>query len=174
LAALVQQLPEWERAAVLKEAREAVPTGDVLGRAESLAALAHHLRDQAALRAALSAALALQDPDDKVRILSALIPSFPVAQQEEALGAAVKEACELTPSHRRAAALHSLTPHLARLPCLTLVGLWEASLPVLAQRPRRELLADLRAMVPVIRALGGQAALQEVFGAVRDVGRWWP
>jgi len=36
------------------------------------------------------------------------------------------------------------------------------------------LLADLRALVPVILRLGGPQAVAEIFWAIQDVGRWWP
>ena len=37
-----------------------------------------------------------------------------------------------------------------------------------------ELMADLRALAPVISALGGSEAVGETFRAIQDVGRWWP
>ena len=40
--------------------------------------------------------------------------------------------------------------------------------------PRKELLANLCALAPVIAALGGPEALAETFRAIQDVGRWWP
>ncbi|HEY77350.1 MAG TPA: hypothetical protein G4O00_14430, partial [Thermoflexia bacterium] len=65
-------------------------------------------------------------------------------------------------------------PHLARLPRERLYPLWCETLHVLAARTRRDLLADLRALSPLIAALGGKEAIEETFHAIRDVGHWWP
>jgi len=71
-------------------------------------------------------------------------------------------------------ALAGLAPHLAQLPRPALYPLWEETLPLLACRARRGLLADLRALAPVMVALGGEKAVGEAFRAIQDVGRWWP
>ena len=74
----------------------------------------------------------------------------------------------------RADALAALAPHLAQMDPQELYPLWRETLPVLAARPRKELLANLKALVPVIHALGGREAIAETFRAIQDVGRWWP
>ena len=40
--------------------------------------------------------------------------------------------------------------------------------------PIEDLLADLRALEPVVARLGGEEAIAETFHAIQDVGRWWP
>jgi hypothetical protein len=67
-----------------------------------------------------------------------------------------------------------LLPHLAQLPCQHLYPPWQETLPILAIRTRKDLLADLRALSPIIAALGGAEAVVETFHAIQDVGRWWP
>jgi hypothetical protein len=47
-------------------------------------------------------------------------------------------------------------------------------LHLLAQRTRRDMLADLVFLTPAIRALGGEEAVAEVCCAVLEVGYWWP
>jgi hypothetical protein len=47
-------------------------------------------------------------------------------------------------------------------------------LALLSRGPRPELLAALPDLAPVISALGGPAAVMEVFHAIKDVCRWWP
>ena len=49
---------------------------------------------------------------------------------------------------------------------------WTAQL--LVGHTRENLLSDLRALEPVIAALGGAQAVVETFHAIQDVGRWWP
>ncbi|RME77121.1 MAG: hypothetical protein D6784_04300 [Chloroflexi bacterium] len=77
-------------------------------------------------------------------------------------------------SSPRARALAGLAPRLARLERPTLYPLWADTLPVLAGRIREDLLADIRALEPVIAALGGAEAVAETCRAIQDVGRWWP
>lgn len=43
-----------------------------------------------------------------------------------------------------------------------------------ARRTRPDLLSDLRALAPLIHALGGESAAAETFRAIQDVARWWP
>lgn len=77
-------------------------------------------------------------------------------------------------SSTRREGLASLSPDLSRLARSQLMGLWQELLPVLAARPREELLPDLGALMPVISVLGGRTALMDTAQAVLDVGRWWP
>ncbi|MFN3763285.1 MAG: hypothetical protein ACK4WK_08815, partial [Anaerolineae bacterium] len=90
------------------------------------------------------------------------------------LGEALAAAREIGGEYWRAEALAALAPHLAALPRPALYPLWDETLPALAHRTRRDLLADLRALEPVIFALGGAEAVRETFRAIQDVGRWWP
>ena len=55
----------------------------------------------------------------------------------------------------RAEALVGLVPHLEKLPPATLHRLWHETLPPLATRTRKDLLVDIRALAPIIAALGG-------------------
>jgi hypothetical protein len=52
--------------------------------------------------------------------------------------------------------------------------LWCEILPVLARRPRKDLVIDLEGLASVIIAVGGPMAAVEVTCAIQDVGRWWP
>jgi hypothetical protein len=60
------------------------------------------------------------------------------------------------------------------LPRAQALRLWRETLQLSATRSRRELLADLAALAPVITALGGAEAIAETCRAIEDVGRWWP
>jgi hypothetical protein len=92
----------------------------------------------------------------------------------EVLPEALAAAREIKDAYDRASALTALSPRLAELPRPALYPLWDETLPLLARRTRPDLLADLRALVPVIHALGGEAAIAETFRAIQDVARWWP
>jgi hypothetical protein len=50
---------------------------------------------------------------------------------------------------------------------------WAQGLHGLARHPRKELLDDLTVLLPLIKHLGGQQAVGEMFYALRDVGQWW-
>jgi hypothetical protein len=70
--------------------------------------------------------------------------------------------------------LARLLPHLRQLSRPALYATWTDVLPSLAVRPRRELLADLCVLRPVVEHLGGPAALAGACRAIQRVGEWWP
>ena len=146
---------------------------DASARAEALAALAPHL-EREALGEALAAARGIGDEDARAEALAALAPYLEPEQRAQALGEALAAARGIGWEHARARALAALAPHLAALPRAHLYPLWAETLPILARRKRQNLLADLRALVPVLLALGGAEAVAETFRAIQDVGRWWP
>ncbi len=49
---------------------------------------------------------------------------------------------------------------------------WPETLRLLAARTRKDLLSDLRALEPVLFALGGEETVAETFRAIQHVGRW--
>jgi hypothetical protein len=93
---------------------------------------------------------------------------------------ALSTAREIGDEHDRAAALAELARRLAALPRSVVASLWvEAQdgatlLRFSARRSRPDLLSDIRALAPLIAALGGDEAIAETFHAIQDVGRWWP
>jgi hypothetical protein len=74
----------------------------------------------------------------------------------------------------RARALKAVATRLLALPPAEVLPLWVETLRLCATRSRRDLLADLAALAPVIAALGGPEAIEETCRAIEDVGRWWP
>ena len=142
-------------------------------RAKALAGLAPHLTEperEQALEEALSAAREIESEYERAKALLGLAPYLPEALLRETLTVAR----EIKSKGRRAEVLAGLASHLAQLPCQHLYPLWQETLPVLAARTRKDLLADLCALEPVIAALGGAQAVAETFRAIQDVGRWWP
>ncbi len=65
-------------------------------------------------------------------------------------------------------------PRFRQLPRAYLSPLWQEMLTYLAQRRRKNLLADLFTLEPIISALGGVGCMGEVSQAIKDIGRWWP
>nr|MBC7245282.1 ATP-binding protein [Chloroflexota bacterium] len=170
LAALAPHLEPDLRAQALAEALQAARgIWDEGARAGALAALAPHL-EPALLAEALQAARGIWDEYSRAEALAALAPHLEPALLAEALQAARG----IWDEYSRAEALAALAPHLAALPQPHLYPLWAETLPLLARRTRSNLLADLRALQPVIFALGGTGAVAEAFRAIQDVGRWWP
>ncbi|NPA91581.1 MAG: hypothetical protein GXO55_09070, partial [Chloroflexi bacterium] len=166
LAALAPHLPEDLMAQALGAAR--MIASDRY-RAEALAALAPHL-PQDLMAQALVAARKIRDQDHRALALAALAPHLPQDLMAQALDAARK----IESAQYRAKALAALAPRLAELPLLELYPLWRETLPALARRTRKDLLADIRALHPVIHKLGGEEAIAETARAIIDVGRWWP
>lgn len=82
-------------------------------------------------------------------------------------------ALEIETASERHVALSALAVRLMELRCDDLYPLWSKASHRLARRNRANLLSDLAAVAPVIKAIGGHLALAETIVAVRDVGRWW-
>ncbi len=166
LTALAERLlPEvWPEA--LAATRE---IKDEWRRADVLIALMERLPPELLLEV-LAAAREIENEWRRADVLIALMARLPSELLPEALSAAR----EIKDEWRRARALTALAPRLAELPRPALYPLWDETLPLLARRTRRDLLADLRALVPVIHALGGEAAIAETARAIQDVARWWP
>ena len=89
-------------------------------------------------------------------------------------GQALEAARAIETDWLRARAVAALAPHLVKLSPETLYPPWDATLQLAATRTRKDLLSDLRALVPVLARLGGAEAVAETFRAIQDVGRWWP
>jgi hypothetical protein len=90
------------------------------------------------------------------------------------LPTALAAAREIQTAYRRARVLRALAEPLAKLPRPALHPSWHETLSSLARRTRRDLLADLEALIPVIHALSGEAAIAETACAIQDVTCWWP
>ncbi len=178
LTSLTPHLAPEDREAALAHALEAARSIDhPYPRARALAALAPHLPEpdrKAALAHALAAARSIDHPRYRARALANLAPHLPPNERETALVDALYTAREITDPDDRAQALTSLASHLAQLPLPTLYPLFHDTLHHLARRTRRDLLGDLRALLPVLERLGGPEALEELARAIVDVGEWWP
>ncbi|GAB4560602.1 MAG: hypothetical protein Kow0047_07340 [Anaerolineae bacterium] len=171
LASLAPHLPQ----PLLREALAAAQAiSNEYVRAEALASLAPHLPEPErtqALREALAAAQAIEWESARAEALASLAPRLAeLGHPREALAAAQA----ISDEDARARALTSLAPRLAEEDRGWLYPLWQETLHVLASRTRKDLLADLRALEPVIHRLGGPEAVAETFRAIQDVGRWWP
>jgi DNA polymerase III delta prime subunit len=186
LAGLAPHLPPDLLPEALAAAREIRNESD---RARALAGLAPYLSPDLqvqALREALAAAREIRDEATRAEVLAGLAPHLPPDLLPEALAAAreieweyaraeaLAAAREIESESARAKALSALAKRLANQPLSWLYPLWAETLPVLARRTRKNLLSDLRALTPLIHALGGEQAVGETFRAIQDVGRWWP
>ena len=138
-------------------------------RADALGALAPHLPPDL-LPAAFVAVRDIEDEFARARALGALAPHLP----PDLLLAAFAAVRDITNESARTRALGALVPHLIQIPRQNLYPMWQETLPVLARRTRRDLLADLRALVPVIVALGESDAIAATFRAIQDVAARWP
>ncbi|MBO9391259.1 MAG: hypothetical protein J7482_21465 [Roseiflexus sp.] len=144
---------------------------DDAARATALAALAPHLPPHL-LTDALAVARAITYEWYRAEALAALAPHLPPHLLAEALAAARA----IEDGWQRAKALAALAPHLASYP--TLDDQFAPTLRVLAQRRRKELLSDLRALLPWLAALAERqrqpAVCADLATAIIEVGRCWP
>lgn len=129
------------------------------------------------VREGLAAARGIQDVDSRVRALSRLATHLPDVEQPEILAQGfdiASHSISLSWQYRP----ELIKVVLAAWEILSFKGfehgLWNQGLHALARHPRDELLEDLTTLLPLIRHLGGQAAVGEMFYALRDVTRWWP
>ncbi len=70
--------------------------------------------------------------------------------------------------------LAEIVPALVTLSRAQLAEFWQDILTHLTQRRRKNLLADLIALEPIIFSLGGADGIAEISHAIQDAGRWWP
>ncbi len=147
LGGLAPYLPEPLKTEALNEALTAAQQMSSSGtsQAETLSRLVVHLNRKSLLRQALSMALTINGDSNRARVLQAL------------------------------------SPQLATLAQSDLADLWLEEIPdanllhtLVTSRTRRSLLSDLRALEPVITALGNVEGMTETARATQDVGRWWP
>jgi hypothetical protein len=143
-------------------------------RMPALMALIHRLSDLGYAEEALRAVREIEDEAARTLQLASLIPYLPESLKLDTLREALAMARDLADDPSRVRVLDRLAPHLAQLPEDELYPLWAETLPVLASRPRPKLFGSLRAMAPVMNALGGEEAVAETFRAIQEVGRWWP
>ncbi|MEI1372921.1 MAG: NB-ARC domain-containing protein [Nostoc sp.] len=163
LSALAEKLPPELLPEALAAAR-AIQDEDY--RAKALSALAEKLPD--ILPEALAAARAIQDESSRANALSALAKKLP-----ELLPEALAAARAIQSESSRAEVLSALADSLSQMPSTELFPLWQDTLHELSLRTRPNLLQDIKALFPVIFALGGEAATVKIARAIADVGRWW-
>jgi len=175
LAALSPRLVELgDVQEALTAAREIEDEDD---RSEALAGLSPHLPEaerEGVLREALAAAREIEDESTRSEALAGLSPHLPEAEREGLLREALAAAREIRWEDDRSKVLAGLAPHLAKFPYTALFSLWNETLRILSTRRRRDLLSDIRALAPVVVALGGGEAVRETVDAIQDVCRWWP
>ncbi|MFN6570731.1 NB-ARC domain-containing protein [Dendronalium sp. ChiSLP03b] len=196
LSALADKLPQ-----ILPEALTAAKQiQDEYFRARALSALAEKLRQQFFLKAfaaareiqnesnrahvlsalteklspellpeALAAAKQIQNESNRAHVLSALTEKLPPDLLPEALAAAK----QIQNESDRAHVLSALAFGLSQIPSAELFPLWQDTLDKLSLHTRPDLLQDIKALFPVIFALGGEAATAEIARAIQDVTRWW-
>ncbi|MEH2181092.1 NB-ARC domain-containing protein [Nostoc sp.] len=163
LSALADKLPE-----LLPQALEAAwAIRDERYRAQALSALADKLPAEL-LPQALEAAWAIQSEEYRVQALSALANKLP-----NVLPQALEVARAIESEEDRAQALSALARSLSQMPLSQLFPLWENTLHQLSLHTRPNLLSDIKALFPVIFALGGEAATAELARAIINVGQWW-
>ena len=126
-----------------------------------------------ALRQALRFALAVTNEARRAWILSIVAPYLPEAERAAPLQEALRSVLTVAEEEARLMGLFELTPALVTLPAAALYDCWAAVLPLLKEQPRAAVLGIIPLLVPVIAALGGDAALSQVMAAVEESNRWW-
>ncbi len=133
-------------------------------RAHALAELSPDLTEPGHVEEALALARRIGDEWARASALASL----------GQVGEALEVARGIGPEGTRAQILAALAPRVAAMAQAEVLPLWRETLRFSAKRSRRDLLADLAALAPVIATLGGPEAIAETCRAIEDVGRWWP
>jgi hypothetical protein len=133
------------------------------------------------LKEILAAAYSIQEDAIRAQVLSSLVSILPPSAQLDVLADVIFLICNLpyfTSSGRseRFEIYCQIIPTWSKSQFSGFQGalLWTETLHELAQRSRGELLDDLAVLLPLVEHLGGQAAIEEFFYAIRDVTTWWP
>jgi|GEM_PF-708693 len=184
LIALLQRLEGEAHAAIAEQAaRAASEIMDNYDRASALASLwtlATPARRQTILREVLTAVREIEDDYDRASGVAVLAPLLaldhaPLAlpQESQVLRETVLAVCQLESSVERAEALATLVPYWINIqPTAAAYALWCEVLPLLSRRPVAHVLSDLAALTPVLREVGGDAALREATQAIVMARQW--
>ena len=124
---------------------------------------------------ALRIAHALQEPRMRDEAFAVILEATADPSAQQVIDTLV--ACTSANPYVSSINFDSLRVVAARLELLGPVAAQQAMserLPVLAIRDRGGLLMYIRAMAPLIAALGGVDAMTETESAIGDVTRWWP
>lgn len=125
-------------------------------------------------RAITEASVGADNAASRAEALLSVLRFVEGSLRTELLREAVVAARAARSRYPREALLRDLTPELSRQPRDALHALWRDTLPVLAARTRDELTAELAALAPLVRVLGGQAAVAGAWDATEKVRAWWP
>jgi hypothetical protein len=175
LAQLAPYLPEPQLRSALAAARA---IEDRQERAAALAVLVAHLPEPErgqALDEARAIVQELKLPLDHLHLVYWLLSGHPQFPAEALLIIATSGSfIEQAAGCQRASAMYAAAEEAAGLPSDRLYPLWREVLHFASGRSREDLLISLKALIPVLTALGGAEAAGETAHAILDVTRWWP
>jgi hypothetical protein len=175
LAAVVPRLAAEEQPNVLHEALSVARSiDDAISRAEALASVAPGLPAEEqpnVLHEALSAARGIIDLGREGIRDGALAAIAPQLQAEEAL--VVARGIDGVSYRAQALAAIAAPLSFGRTRDFIL-NQWIDTIRVLAMRRRSDCVSDFAAIVLVIDALGGEAAIRILGRSITSVGWWWP
>lgn len=124
---------------------------------------------------ALSLAQSIGNPRKKAHLLT-LVLTFDLPH--DTLSDILRQTLSLVWSVENREQLHQtlteLVPVLEQLNPAALNAMWQEMLPYLAHRQRKDLLADLLIIKPILSKLGGAEVMVEISHAIQDAGYWWP
>ena len=121
----------------------------------------------------LATARAIPIEEGQAQALAELAPYLPENIKCEVLSETLAIVQKISDKQSRAGILNILAPYIAEVNPTNLYSLWCSTLHTLARRSRKDLLADISALTPVIVSLGGGEALEEISYAIQDIGQWW-
>jgi len=116
---------------------------------------------------------AIHDPAVRAGALAGLMPHIQADKLAENVTLCIAWMAESDDQFKCREAWSALAPALPKVPVDALHAIWRNVAFRFAGKRREALLADIRGMLPLISALGGQKAVQLGFLALWDATTWW-
>jgi hypothetical protein len=183
---------EWRFRALLALARADDEAGDAIAdqalsaaresanaawRVRALASLVPWIsvdRRDEVIRTALADARQIASAEARGRALVSMVGLVDALRRVGLLDEIVPVVAGLQAWQRRSRLFSLLAPELARLPRIQSYPIFKRTLRTVGARTRREVLLDLAALAPVVRAIGGDSASLATARYILEVARRWP
>jgi hypothetical protein len=140
----------------------------------ALGALLPHLARSHQQEQAFDIATGIADDLQRARVMAHLCPDVTASQRQAMLPELVDVIQNATEAETQLELITSLTPYLKSMSAAEIYACWRAILHSLTNQSRPDLLAGLRALLPILIFLGTVELFESTEEAVQQVGSWWP
>ncbi len=132
-----------------------------------------HVLEGDMVKEPLAAARTIWDVKERIEKMIHMLPFLPESERLNVLTECITAARGIAHAMDRSESLEKLVPHVLPLPRETIYRFWCDTLHIAATRTREDILLDLQALIPVLRALGGKTLIGNVAQSLIEVGYWF-